>query len=101
MTQAADPRIATGILIGMACMGMLVIFVVLPLLGRFSIFIEAMTLMIEAVGSNYGNTRVIWLGCGVVVLTVLGCCLVTVIIAGALLTCSTNNPAAICRLIGR
>ncbi len=101
MASSSDPRLTLALLVGLGCVGMLVIFVVLPLLGRFSVGLEALSLLIEGLGEYFGNTRIVWLGCIVIFLTIMGCCLITIVLGGALITCNTGNPAALCRLVGR
>ena|SRR5689334_7525920 len=101
MAQQGDPRLAIAILAGMACLGGLFIVFVLPFLGRVSIGIEALSLLISGIGDYVGNPRIIWLGCLVVTLLVAACCIIVLVTVGAFLTCTTGNPSQICRLIGR
>jgi hypothetical protein len=101
VASTGDPRLALAFLVGMACLGLVFIVVVLPFLGHFSIVLEALTLMLEGIGEYIGNPRLVWLACGVIFLMILGCCCVTVIVAGSLVTCTTSTPAQICNLIRR
>jgi hypothetical protein len=101
MSAQGDPRLAFAILAGFACIGGLLIFFVLPIIGRFSIGVEALSLLIAGIGEYFGNPRVIWLGCLVFLLVTAACCFIVVIIGGSLLTCSTANPSQLCRLVGR
>ena len=101
MFASTDPRLAVALIVGLACLGVLVIFVVLPFIGHVSLIIEAGSLMLEGLGEYFGNTRLVYLGCAVVVLTILACCAIVVLILGALITCTAGNPAQICHVLRR
>lgn len=101
MAQQGDPRLAIAILAGMACLGGLFIVFVLPFIGRVSIGIEALSLLVTGIGEYVGNTRIVWLGCLVASLLIAACCVIVFVTVGAFLTCTTGNPSQLCRLIGR
>jgi Na+/proline symporter len=88
-------------LAGAACLAALLFVVVLPLLTRFGPVLEALPLLIEGLGEYFGNPRLVWLGCLIIGLTLIGCCILTVVGGGLLLGCFTGNPSQLCRLIGR
>jgi hypothetical protein len=100
-TSSGDPRAILIFVVAMVCLAALFVTVVVPFMARFTLIFEAVTLVVEGLGSYFGNSRIIWLGCLFVGLSLIGCCVITVVIAGALFTCTTNNPSQLCRLIGR
>ena len=100
MSQA-NPTNVLIFLAGLGIAAVIVAMVVFPLLGRLSLIIEAGSLLAEGLGEYFGNPRVVWIGCLVVLLTIGCCCCIVVVGAGALLTCGTANPSQLCRLIGR
>jgi hypothetical protein len=93
--------VVLAFLAGIACIGILVVAVIVPILTRFTGVLEALTLLMEGLGEYFGNPRTVWLGCVVVVLTLIGCCIVGVVGSGVLLSCFSTNPVQLCRLIGR
>ena len=96
---SVDPRlVAIAVLSGIL---LIVLLVVLPLVGRLSLIVEAITLLSEPLGDLFGNQRNVLLGCAVVFLMVAACCIITFVGVGALLTCSTANPSGLCHMIGR
>ncbi len=92
------PYLALG---GIVCLGLIILAVVVPLLARFSIWFEALTMAGEGLGEYLGHPRLVWLGCLVVALMLCGCCVLVIVLAGALLTCGQGNTSQLCRLIGR
>ena len=96
---AIDPRLLAIVVLLIAFA--ILIFFVVPLVGRASLFIEAITLLSEPLGDLLGNQRNVLLGCFVVLLAILACCVISFIIVGSLLTCSSPNPSGLCHLIGR
>ena len=100
-TTTSDPRNIYIFFGALLCVALVLVVFVVPIMLRFTTLLEAVTLIVEALGSYFNNPRVVWLGCLAFGLCVIGCCAITVIIAGAFLTCSTASPSAICRLIGR
>lgn len=86
---------------GIVCLGLIILVVVIPLITRFSIWFEALTLMGEGLGQYLGHPRLVWLACLVVALMICGCVVLAIVLAGALLTCNPDSPAQLCRLIGR
>jgi hypothetical protein len=97
--SSLDPRIITIVVVGI--IGFVLLFVVLPFVGRLSLVVEALSLLSEPLGDLTGNPRILLLGCVVLVLTVAGCCIITFVVVGSLLTCGSPNPSGLCRLIGR
>ena len=75
--------------------------VVMPFLTRFSRVLEALPLLIEGLGEYFGNPRLVWLGCLIIALTLVACCVLAVVGGGLLVSCFTGNPTQLCRLIGR
>jgi hypothetical protein len=92
------PYLALG---GIVCLGLVVLLVAVPLLTRFSIWFEALTMVGEGLGQYLGHPRLVWLGCLVITLMCCGCVVLVIVLAGALLTCGQGNSAQLCRLIGR
>jgi hypothetical protein len=86
---------------GIICAGLVILAVVVPLVMRFSVLLEALTLAGEGLGEYLGHPRLVWLGCLVAALMVCGCGVMVIVLAGALLTCNPDSPAQLCRLIGR
>ena len=99
--SSADPKTTIILLGGAAVVGFILLFIVLPLLGRFSLMLEAINLLAEPLGEYFGNPRVALLGCLVFLLIVVACCVLVFIAAGALLTCGTANPSQFCNLFRR
>ncbi len=99
--QFDSSTIVLAVLAGVACVGVLIITVAAPLLTQFAGLIEALNLLMEGLGEYFGSTRIVWLGCAVIILTVVGCCVVCVVGGGVLVTCFSGNPVQFCRLIGR
>lgn len=100
MTSTTDPR-AAALLIGLICLAAIGLFVIVPALVRFTTWFEALSLLVEGIGEYTGHHRLVWLGCAAVCLGIAACCVVTLALTGALLTCNASNPAQLCRLIGR
>ncbi|GEM_PF-4979163 len=100
MTSTTDLR-AVGLLVGLICLAAIGVFVVVPALVRFTTWFEALSLLVEGLGEYTGHHRLAWLGCVALFLGIAACCVVTLVLAGALLTCNASNPAQLCRLIGR
>ena len=100
-TQTGDPRSILIFLVAIGCLAVLFVGIVFPVLARFTTLFEALTVLMQGLGSYFGNPRLVWLGCFCVVLGVIGCCIVSVVGSAALLTCSTSSPSQLCRLIGR
>ena len=98
---ANNSTLVLAFLAGIACIGILVVAVIVPILTRFTGTLEALTLLMEGLGEYFGSARVVWLGCIVIVLTFVGCCIIGVVGGGVLLSCFTTNPGQLCRLIGR
>jgi hypothetical protein len=97
-----DPSIIAAVfLAGAFCVGALLIVVVLPALAHFSLAVEAISLFVDGLGHYFGQSRLVWLACGVVMLGCIGCCVITIAIGGSLITCNTTTPSQLCRLIGR
>jgi len=99
--SSTDPRLTVILIAGAAVIGFILLFVVLPLFGRFSLALEAINLLAEPLGEYVGNPKVALLGCLVVGLILCACCVLLFVGAGALLTCGTSNPSQLCRIIGR
>ena len=99
--SSTDPRTSIILLAGLAVVGFVLLFVVLPLVGRVSLFLEAINLLAEPLGEYVGNPKVALLGCLVVALVIAACCVLVFVGAGALLTCGTTNPSQFCHIIGR
>ena len=79
-----DPRlVAILVLSGIL---LVVLLVVLPLVGRLSLIVEAITLLSEPLGDLFGNQRIVLLGCIVLFLTIAACCIITFVIVGSLLS---------------
>ena len=101
MSSSSIDLRALIVLVSLVCLGAIVVLVVVPLLLRFTTWFEALALLLEGVGEFAGHSRLVWLGCVAVVLGIMGCCVVALVVSGALLTCNSGNPAQLCRLIGR
>ncbi|MEP7288067.1 MAG: hypothetical protein ABI947_20120 [Chloroflexota bacterium] len=86
---------------GLGIVALIVVMVVVPLLGRLTLIIEAGSLLAGGLGEYFGNSHVVWIGCVVVILIILSCCCIVVVGAGAILSCGTTNPSQLCRLVGR
>ena len=86
---------------GLIVLGLLIIIIVVPLVGRLSLLIEAFSLLSEPLGDLFGNQRVVLLGCLVLGLVVAGCCVIALVAGSALLTCGSANPSGLCHMIGR
>ncbi len=99
--STSDPRSSLILIGGLIFLGILLIVIVLPILGRLSLLVEVASLLSEPLGDYVGNPRLVMLGCGVLLLVVAGCCVVVLLLGSALLTCNTANPASICHLVGR
>jgi len=97
--SSLDPRLITILVLTGVLLVVLVI--VLPLVGRLSLIVEAITLLSEPLGDILGNQRIVLLGCIVLGLTIAGCCIIAFVVVGSLLTCGTAAPSGLCRLIGR
>lgn len=97
--SSIDPRVITVVVLGI--IAFIVLFVVLPFVGRLSLVVEALALLSEPLGDLTGNPRFLLLGCVVLFLTIAGCCIISFVLVGSLLTCGSPNPSALCRLIGR
>jgi hypothetical protein len=97
-----DSRTTALIFLGvMGFLGFIGIFVVLPIIARFSLAIEAFSLLSEGIGEYFGRPRIVMFGCLIIGMLCIGCCCITVALGGALLTCSTSTPSQFCRLIGQ
>jgi len=99
--STSDPRTSLILIGGLIFLGILLIVIVLPILGRVSLLVEVASLLSEPLGEYVGNPRLVMLGCVVLGLAIVGCCVVVVLLGSALLTCNTANPAGICHLVGR
>ena len=99
-TSSLDVRVLV-FFAALLCLGGMVAFIVVPASLRFTTWFEALTLLMEGIGEYTGHHRLVWLGCLALVLGIAGCCVVGLVASGALLTCNGNNPAQLCRLIGR
>lgn len=97
----SDPRNSLILLGGLIFLGILLVVIILPIVGRLSLLVEAVSLLSEPLGDYVGNPRLVILGCIVLGLLLLGCCVVALLLGSALLTCNTANPAGICHLVGR
>lgn len=91
----------TILIIGGLCVGVIILFLALPLLERFSLYLEAISLISEGLGEYFGNPGLVRLGCLVFVLMIVGCCIITIVGAGTAISCTTGNTAAICSLFRR
>ncbi len=96
-----DPRLGVALVIGLICLGILVFFIVIPILVRFTTLLEVWGVIVEFIGEATGNPRLAFFGCLVVGLIVAGCCVISLAVVGAFLTCPTSNPSQLCRLIAR
>jgi hypothetical protein len=94
-----DPRLVAIIILLVAFL--ILVFIVVPLVGRFSLLLEALTLLSEPLGDLLGNQRNVLLGCFVLLLAIIACCIISFIIVGSLLTCGSANPSGLCHLVGR
>ncbi len=92
------PYITLAVIIVIA---LALILVVVPLLTRLSFVVEALSLGIEGLGEYTGHPKLMWLGCLVFVMMCCGCAVLAIVLTGSLITCSSSNPAYLCRLIGR
>ncbi len=88
-------------LVAIIVVALLIMLVVAPLLTRLSLIFEAISVALEGLGEYTGHPKLVWLGCLVVVMVCFGCAVLAVIVAGSLMTCSSGNPAYLCRLFGR
>ncbi len=96
------PLTPTNILIiAGLCVGVIVLFMALPLLERFSLYFEAFSLLMEGIGEYINNPGLVRLGCLVIILMIVGCCIITIVGAGTAISCTTGNTAAICTLFKR
>jgi hypothetical protein len=97
-----DPSILAAVfLAGAFCVGILLIVVVLPAIAHFSLAVEAISLLVDGIGHFFGQSRLVWLACGVLMLSCIGCCVVTIALGGSLITCNTATPSQLCRFFGR
>lgn len=96
---AIDPRLVAIVVLLIAFV--ILVFVVVPVLGRFSLILEAVTLLAEPLGDIFGSQRNVLLGCFVFFLVIAGCCIISFVIVGSLLTCTSANPSSLCHMIGR
>ena len=99
--STTDTRSSLILLGGLIFLGILLVIIILPILGRLSLLVEVVSLLSEPLGDYVGNPRLVILGCGVLLLVIAGCCVVLLLLGSALLTCNTPNPASICHLVGR
>ena len=99
--QFDTSTIVLAFVAGIACLALLVVAVAVPTLTHFAGVLEALTMLMEGLGEYVGSTRLVWLGCTVIALTIVGCCVVGVVGGGVLVTCFSGNPVQLCRLIGR
>lgn len=100
--QISDSNLRIFAFLGaMACLAGVLVFVGVPFILRFTTLFEALSLLVEGIGEYTGNRRVVWLGCAVLALSIVGCCIVTLVVGGALLTCNTSNAVQLCRWLGR
>ena len=79
----------------------ILIFVVIPFFLRWTERIEAISLLVGAVGEYIGNPGLVWLGCGVAVLVCIGSVAVAVLVTLSLATCGTVHPVQLCSIVGR
>lgn len=87
----------------------LVVFVVLPLLFRASLVIEALSLLVEGLGSYFDNRLLVWAGCFAAVSLCGACCILTLFItisaggnaAQMSLHCGTTTASFLCGLLGK
>jgi len=96
-----DPRTSLIFLAGAACVGAIFIFFVLPAVMKVTSFLEAVIVLSDAIGSYFNNRAAGALACVVILISVAGCCVISLLIAFAFTTCFTSEPSSICRLIGR
>ena len=103
MTTAAAPNpiVSIVILIGVLIIALILIFVVLPFVAHVLGIFEALSIMIQGIGEYVGNTTLVWLGCGAIAVTLVSCCLITIVLVAASLTCPTANPSQLCGIFGR
>jgi hypothetical protein len=99
--QFDTSTIVLAFLAGIACLAILIVVVAVPILTQFAGTLEALSMLMEGLGDYFGNTRLVWLGCTVIALTIVGCCVLGVVGGGVLVTCFSGNPVQVCRLIGR
>ena len=96
-----DPRLGVAFVVAVICLGSLVMFVLVPILVRATTLLEVGSVIVEFIGESTGNPRLAFFGCLVVGLILAGCCVISLAVIGALLTCSTANPSQLCRLVAR
>jgi len=96
----SNSTVQTFVVIGLLFVGLLILLVMMRVLTRVSVIFEAFSLLEEPLGEYLGNPRLVMLGCVVVLLGIVGCCVLAFILIGALLTCGTAFPSGLCHLIG-
>ncbi len=79
----------------------LVIIALLRFFTRTTELLGVVTLLVTAIGEFVGSSRLVWLGCGVLVLICLGCSAAGLLTLLAMGTCGTPQPVQLCRLLGR
>ncbi len=99
-TSTTGSNVSLIVLGGLICLAIVVVVVIVPFFTRFGATLEALSILLEGLGEYFGNPRIVWLGCLIVSLTIIGCCIIAIIGGSALLTCFSNNPVPLCRLIG-
>lgn len=100
-TSAPDPVVSIIILVGLLCIGFFLIFVVLPFVAHVLGIFEALSLLIQGIGEYFGNTTIVWLGCGAIVMILIACAVIPIVLIASTLTCQSTNPSQFCGLFGR
>lgn len=89
------------LLIVLLVLGLIAVFIVVPLITRLVMGVEIISLLTEALGDYFERPGLVRIGCGVIILMlVTGCCML-IVLALAGVSCFTGSPSTICQVIGR
>jgi hypothetical protein len=94
-----DPIVVFLILGGLFVLGIVFIFTIIPFLGQAVLFMEVGSILSEALGSYFGRPGLVQIGCLMLIMVLLACCCGVAVLGAATVSCFTEAPASICRLI--
>jgi hypothetical protein len=83
---------------------LLLVGIGVPLLMRATFWVEAVTLLLEGLGSYFENRALVWAGFLLLVSLCFACCILTLLVVfivggntiSPILGCGTNNPSFLC-----
>src|SRR5260221_8083447 len=99
--NSTNSIVSIALVLGAGCVGLILIFVVLPVVAHVLGIFEALSLLIQGLGEYVGNPTLTWLGCAVLVMILAAFCLIPLVLIGASLTCQTASPSQFCGLFAR